>query len=153
MPRGNRRVRVRVVERMQTMAASGLVFASDAGRRRPRAPTTPPVAPLAVARRNARERNRVKQVNDGFATLRQHIPASTSDPRAKKLSKVETLRLAVDYIRRLQTLLDEHDGVKREPEADVDLDLDLDDDDDDTRSDASQGCHYSVDVMGCWWPS
>ncbi|KOC65426.1 Achaete-scute complex protein T5 [Habropoda laboriosa] len=31
--------------------------------------------PVAVARRNARERNRVRQVNNGFATLRQHIPS------------------------------------------------------------------------------
>ncbi|XP_063224815.1 achaete-scute complex protein T8-like, partial [Bacillus rossius redtenbacheri] len=71
--------------------------------------------PLAVARRNARERNRVKQVNNGFATLRQHIPAAVAEAylppgeaapaRGKKLSKVETLRMAVDYIRGLQRLL------------------------------------------------
>lgn len=71
-----------------------------------RAQNPPP--PVAVARRNARERNRVKQVNNGFATLRQHIPISGNDTdngRSKKLSKVETLRLAVDYIRRLEDLL------------------------------------------------
>ena len=28
----------------------------------------------SVSRRNARERNRVRQVNDGFSTLRNHIP-------------------------------------------------------------------------------
>lgn len=69
--------------------------------------TQPP--PIAVARRNARERNRVKQVNNGFAILRQHIPPSiasdTENGRSKKLSKVETLRLAVEYIRRLEDLL------------------------------------------------
>lgn len=81
------------------------------------------VQPASVARRNARERNRVKQVNNGFATLRQHIPvavaAALASPQSpgggrqagKKLSKVETLRLAVEYIRGLQALLDEHDGV------------------------------------------
>lgn len=74
--------------------------------------------PASVARRNARERNRVKQVNNGFATLRSHIPASVaaqiSPPTptkgagaqgaaaAKKLSKVDTLRMAVEYIRSLQ---------------------------------------------------
>lgn len=73
--------------------------------------------PASVARRNARERNRVKQVNNGFATLRSHIPLSvaaalTPTPSAsrgasKKLSKVETLRLAVEYIRSLQDLLDD----------------------------------------------
>lgn len=69
--------------------------------------------PMAVARRNARERNRVKQVNNGFATLRQHIPNSiaaafeSNNGRGgnKKLSKVETLRMAVEYIRSLEDLL------------------------------------------------
>lgn len=74
-----------------------------------RAPT-----PLAVARRNARERNRVRQVNDGFAALRRHIPeevasafenANSNRGPNKKLSKVETLRMAVEYIRNLETLL------------------------------------------------
>jgi hypothetical protein len=77
--------------------------------------------PVAVARRNARERNRVKQVNNGFATLRQHIPLSVSSTyssagtpsgsrSSKKLSKVETLRMAVDYIRSLQQLLSMDDN-------------------------------------------
>ena len=76
--------------------------------------------PASVARRNARERNRVKQVNNGFATLRSHIPASVAAQllpptptkgagaqgaaaaAAKKLSKVDTLRMAVESIRSLQ---------------------------------------------------
>lgn len=80
--------------------------------------TNPP--PIAVARRNARERNRVKQVNNGFATLRQHIPNSiaaafeSNSTRGgnKKLSKVETLRMAVEYIRSLEDILasDDTDG-------------------------------------------
>jgi achaete-scute complex protein len=70
--------------------------------------------PIAVARRNARERNRVKQVNNGFAALRQHIPEEIAEQfettaalkgAAKKLSKVETLRMAVEYIRNLEKLL------------------------------------------------
>ncbi|XP_052010580.1 achaete-scute homolog 1b-like [Xyrauchen texanus] len=64
--------------------------------------------PMAVARRNERERNRVKQVNMGFQTLRQHVPNGAAN---KKMSKVETLRSAVEYIRALQQLLDEHDAV------------------------------------------
>ncbi|XP_044748978.1 achaete-scute complex protein T8-like [Coccinella septempunctata] len=72
---------------------------------------------LAVARRNARERNRVKQVNNGFANLRERIPnfiaASYESGRGnnKKLSKVETLRMAVEYIRSLEDLLalDDHE--------------------------------------------
>ncbi|XP_076273469.1 uncharacterized protein LOC143204651 [Rhynchophorus ferrugineus] len=68
--------------------------------------------PIAVARRNARERNRVKQVNNGFANLRQHIPnfiaqafESSNGRGNKKLSKVETLRMAVEYIRSLEEIL------------------------------------------------
>lgn len=70
--------------------------------------------PQAVARRNARERNRVKQVNNGFQTLRQHIPEEVAEAfeaagngrgTSKKLSKVETLRMAVEYIRSLERVL------------------------------------------------
>ncbi|XP_076762925.1 uncharacterized protein LOC143430499 [Xylocopa sonorina] len=78
--------------------------------------------PVAVARRNARERNRVKQVNNGFATLRQHIPshiAAGYGDRGKKLSKVETLRMAVEYIRGLQRLLAEADGVEYDSSVSV----------------------------------
>lgn len=73
---------------------------------------------VAVERRNARERNRVKQVNNGFAALRQHIPEEIAEifeqqgsanaksaAAAKKLSKVETLRMAVEYIRHLESML------------------------------------------------
>ncbi|XP_044538034.1 achaete-scute homolog 2 [Gracilinanus agilis] len=56
----------------------------------------------AVARRNERERNRVKLVNLGFQALRQHVPSGAA---SKKLSKVETLRSAAQYIRALQQLL------------------------------------------------
>lgn len=72
---------------------------------------------VSVARRNARERNRVKQVNNGFSNLRQHIPqtvitALTKGGRgsAKKLSKVDTLKLAVEYIRSLKDMLDEENS-------------------------------------------
>ncbi|PSN41437.1 hypothetical protein C0J52_14543 [Blattella germanica] len=100
-------------------AATTVLVASAAntGRARKKSGHQPP--PVAVARRNARERNRVKQVNNGFATLRQHIPLSVaaaysssgdSGRSSKKLSKVETLRMAVDYIRSLQELLSSDDG-------------------------------------------
>ncbi|XP_066511231.1 achaete-scute homolog 1b-like [Hoplias malabaricus] len=69
---------------------------------------SPLQTPVAVARRNERERNRVKQVNLGFQTLRQHVPSGAA---SKKMSKVETLRSAVEYIRALQRLVDEHDAA------------------------------------------
>ncbi|XP_022293844.2 achaete-scute homolog 1b-like [Crassostrea virginica] len=58
--------------------------------------------PAAVARRNERERNRVKMVNMGFETLREHVP---NGKKNKKMSKVDTLRAAVEYIKQLQTVL------------------------------------------------
>ncbi|XP_017067456.1 achaete-scute complex protein T4 [Drosophila eugracilis] len=72
----------------------------------------------SVQRRNARERNRVKQVNNSFARLRQHIPQSIISDLTKgggrgphkKISKVDTLRIAVEYIRRLQDLVDDLNG-------------------------------------------
>ncbi|KAI9589296.1 hypothetical protein GQX74_007465 [Glossina fuscipes] len=72
----------------------------------------------SVLRRNARERNRVKQVNNSFARLRQHIPQTIIADLTKgggrgphkKISKVDTLRIAVEYIRRLQDLLDDLNG-------------------------------------------
>lgn len=66
-----------------------------------------------------------QQVNNGFAALRQHIPStvlatlaspasptpsSSSRGASKKLSKVETLRLAVEYIRSLQKMLEDHES-------------------------------------------
>lgn len=62
--------------------------------------------PATVARRNERERNRVKQVNDGFAALRKKVPFL---PDKKKLSKVEILRYAMMYIRDLKDIVDDHD--------------------------------------------
>ena len=62
--------------------------------------------PAAMARRNERERNRVKQVNLGFETLRQHVPQGRKN---KKLSKVDTLKEAVKYIKYLHQLLQEAD--------------------------------------------
>lgn len=107
-----------------TVSVTSLVHAAENGNRVPvkkvrlrddgsEEPTRNPT-PLAVARRNARERNRVRQVNDGFAALRRHIPdevaeifegANSNRGPNKKLSKVETLRMAVEYIRNLESLL------------------------------------------------
>lgn len=62
--------------------------------------------PSAVTKRNERERNRVRLVNEGFTCLRQKIPFAHGK---KRLSKVETLRYAVDYIKHLQRVIKEHD--------------------------------------------
>ncbi|XP_035205334.1 transcription factor 15-like [Stegodyphus dumicola] len=51
---------------------------------------------------NARERNRNSSVNVAFSILRTHIP---TEPKDRKLSKIETLRLASSYIDHLATLI------------------------------------------------
>lgn len=77
---------------------------------------------------NARERNRMHQLNAAFDRLRQHIPivynstsfsisqhvgidtTPTSPP--KVLSKIDTLRLAQNYISALTAMLDnDHQGI------------------------------------------
>ncbi|KAK2726471.1 uncharacterized protein LOC136032388 [Artemia franciscana] len=77
----------------------------------------------AVQRRNARERNRVRQVNQGFAILRQRIPFETTvtkcgrERRERKLSKVDTLRCAVEYIQNLERLLETDEGGEDETKS------------------------------------
>ncbi|XP_062974835.1 achaete-scute homolog 3 [Elgaria multicarinata webbii] len=58
--------------------------------------------PAFIRKRNERERQRVKCVNEGYAKLRYHLPAEYLE---KRLSKVETLRAAIKYIRYLQSVL------------------------------------------------
>ena len=62
--------------------------------------------PHIVAKRNARERRRVETVNNAFLRLRRHVPF---DSKHKRLSKVKTLRYAIDYIKRLTELINNHD--------------------------------------------
>ncbi|KAM6216463.1 achaete-scute homolog 4 [Rhynchocyon petersi] len=58
--------------------------------------------PAFLRKRNERERQRVRCVNEGYARLRDHLPRELGD---KRLSKVETLRAAIGYIKHLQELL------------------------------------------------
>lgn len=51
-------------------------------------------------------------MNNGFAALKQHIPLTH---RAKKMSKVETLRCAVEYIRDLKDMLDINGALLTSP--------------------------------------
>lgn len=59
--------------------------------------------PEFIRKRNERERQRVRFVNEGYARLREHLPQEFED---KRLSKVETLRAAISYIKHLQNLLE-----------------------------------------------
>ncbi|CAG5095009.1 Oidioi.mRNA.OKI2018_I69.XSR.g13987.t1.cds [Oikopleura dioica] len=60
--------------------------------------------PGAVLRRNARERDRIRNVNDAFDELRDHVPNGDAG-RGRKISKVETLKSAIEYINALKDLL------------------------------------------------
>jgi len=61
-----------------------------------------PQEDLKTIKRNARERNRVQTVNQGFEHLRQHIPSAACD---KKMSKVNILGHAVNYIQCLHAMI------------------------------------------------
>ncbi|NXS57839.1 ASCL3 protein, partial [Brachypteracias leptosomus] len=58
--------------------------------------------PTFIRKRNERERQRVRCVNEGYAKLRHHLPKEYLE---KRLSKVETLRAAIKYIGYLQSVL------------------------------------------------
>ncbi|VDQ11142.1 unnamed protein product, partial [Trichobilharzia regenti] len=64
----------------------------------PLQPQPPPVKRVA----NERERTRTASVNDAFLLLRSLIP---TEPINRKLSKIETLRLASSYISHLHAIL------------------------------------------------
>ncbi|VDK17616.1 unnamed protein product [Anisakis simplex] len=66
-----------------------------------------------VERRNERERKRVHQVNQGYELLSRKVPYSKS--KSKKLTKVETLRYAVQYIRHLERLLRDSENTSSYP--------------------------------------
>ena len=67
-------------------------------------PIKPPQE-VKTLKRNERERNRVEAVNRGFDKLRQHIPQAA---RVKKrISKVNIVIQALEYIHNLQSILAE----------------------------------------------
>ncbi|KAL7887486.1 hypothetical protein AOLI_G00052070 [Acnodon oligacanthus] len=73
---------------------------------RPAAISTDLCAPISETRQrnaaNARERDRTNSVNMAFTALRTLIP---TEPADRKLSKIETLRLASSYISHLENVL------------------------------------------------
>jgi len=72
---------------------------------------------ITVARRNERERNRVKLINMTFATLRDHLPFEQETSKSKKMSKVDTLKAAINYIKHLQEIVDGQEGMNAEINA------------------------------------
>ncbi|PAV89544.1 hypothetical protein WR25_11044 [Diploscapter pachys] len=83
----------------------------------------------SVWKRNERERCRVRCVNEGYDRLRNHLPLANND---KRISKVDTLRLAIRYIRHLDAMLQRDDhvyhcrcfvGFQEESEGNIRLDM------------------------------
>ncbi|XP_006887124.1 PREDICTED: pancreas transcription factor 1 subunit alpha [Elephantulus edwardii] len=79
----------------------GLSGAAAAARRRRRVRSEAELQQLRQAA-NVRERRRMQSINDAFEGLRSHIPTL---PYEKRLSKVDTLRLAIGYINFLSELV------------------------------------------------
>nr|XP_021552426.1 pancreas transcription factor 1 subunit alpha [Neomonachus schauinslandi] len=82
-------------------APGAAAAAAAAARRRRRLRSEAELQQLRQAA-NVRERRRMQSINDAFEGLRSHIPTL---PYEKRLSKVDTLRLAIGYINFLSELV------------------------------------------------
>lgn len=96
-------------------------------RNRSRRRQKPKSAPLSKYRRktaNARERSRMREINDAFESLRKAIPhlASNCDSNNEKTSKIMTLRLAMKYITALSNALEEPETYAIDLQANLLLD-------------------------------
>ncbi|VDL65364.1 unnamed protein product [Nippostrongylus brasiliensis] len=85
----------------------------------------------SVWKRNERERYRVRCVNNGYELLRRHLPVSDVE---KRISKVDTLRLAIRYIKHLEAVLRDEmhalkcscfNGFAEESEGQVQIDVNV----------------------------
>ena len=83
----------------------------------PRGKAKPKAAPLSKYRRknaNARERSRMREINQAFEALRRAVPQmSVTHQTNEKLTKITTLRLAMKYISALSAVL------SNEPQQDL----------------------------------
>ncbi|RWS14637.1 twist-related protein-like protein [Dinothrombium tinctorium] len=82
-------------------------------RKEPKPKQRPP--PLSKYRRktaNARERNRMQEINEAFEELKRVVPQfpPNKGPVCEKLTKITTLRLAVNYIAALSQILKQTDS-------------------------------------------
>lgn len=69
----------------------------------------PPLSKYRRKTANARERNRMREINQAFETLRRvipHVALSHGQGSNEKLTKITTLRLAMKYINSLSSILE-----------------------------------------------
>lgn len=84
-----------------------IITSKSRNSKNPKSKSKPP--PLSKYRRktaNARERSRMKEINQAFETLRKVVPQlSANTQQNEKLTKITTLRLAMKYIAALSAAL------------------------------------------------
>ncbi|XP_075789425.1 transcription factor 15-like [Pelodiscus sinensis] len=85
----------------ESSSGKSLPLAGSLGKRKRKSPRLSGLSKQRQAA-NARERDRTHSVNSAFSALRTLIP---TEPADRKLSKIETLRLAASYISHLANVL------------------------------------------------
>lgn len=88
----------------------------------------PPLSKYRRKTANARERNRMREINVAFETLRRAVPqiSGSLNSSNEKLTKITTLRLAMKYIQGLRQILDGTTGRKNGDDS-TDFDVFLSD--------------------------
>ena len=96
-----------------------------------------------------RERWRQQNVNLAFSELRKLLPTYPPD---KKLSKVEILRSSIRYIRFLDSVLKEMDGLQQSGENDSDEDMNslCCENRDEMSSSANESCSFTTRAKCCF---
>ncbi|XP_068221437.1 neurogenic differentiation factor 2-like [Palaemon carinicauda] len=90
----------------RTRGRSSKVEPSKAGKARP-----PPLSKYRRKTANARERHRMREINDAFESLRKTLPHFCTRRATSTMTKITTLKLAVNYIRTLSHILEDgHPG-------------------------------------------